>query len=365
MKKNRIILLIIVILLLIITIVLIISNTKDTLSNKENQFAVEDTTGITKIFIADKNNNFVTLKKVDNTASWTVNDTFSAIKENVFTLLKTIMEVEVKIPVPKNGADHIMRMLATTSTKVEIYKQAYRINIFGIRWFPYEKNVKTYYVGVPTQDNMGTYMVMEGSDTPYIVYIEGFRGFLSSRYSPFVKDWRDHTIFRMKYKQIKSVEVIMHEKPEESFIAEKTGIRDFIVQSGDKSKKINYDTLKIMDLFSSFEDIRFESFLNDLDELTKDSIKNSPPYITINVVDTTGKVTKVETRLMKAPPSQIDQLGNEVLWDRDRLYAYINNGKDLVVVQFFVFGRLFKPLSFYVYGYKESYNPYQDFKIIQ
>jgi len=110
---------------------------------------------------------------------------------------------------------------------------------------------------------------------------------------------------------------------------------------------MNYDTIKIMDLFSAFSDIRFEAIVNDLDTLKKDSILTSKPYIVINVEENNGKMHNITTFLRKAPPDETDAEGNPVLYDRDRLYASINDKKDFVIIQFYTFGSIFKPLSYY------------------
>jgi hypothetical protein len=365
MKKNRLPIIIILVLALLV-IFLVIKSKTNTIDSVNNQFAVDDTSSITKIFMADKNNNSVKLTRKD-AGSWLVNDTFRASKEVMVTLLKTVMSLDVKQPVSKSGKEQIMKLLATNSTKVEIYQRVYRIDLFDkIKLFPHEKLTKTYYVGLNTQDNQGTFMMIENSEEPYIVYIEGFRGFLNTRYSPMVKDWRDHSIFSIRYNQLKSVEVTIANDPKGSFVAVKKSPRDFDVRMlADKSLSIPYDTLKIMDLFASFENIRYEALMNDLEKTEKDSILNSDPYINLSIESVDGNKVSVKTFLMKASPDQIDQIGNEVKYDRDRLYALINDNKDLVLIQFYVFGRLFKPLSYYIYGAKEEPSKTGKFEIIK
>jgi hypothetical protein len=364
MKKNRLSI-IIILALSALVLFLIFKSKTNTIDNSSNQFAVDDTASITKIFIADKNNNTVMLSRKDSSV-WMVNDTFRASKDVVVSLLKTIMSLDVKQPVSKSGRQQIMKLLATNSTKVEIYQNVYRIDLFDkIKWFPHEKLTKTYYVGSPTQDNLGTYMLLKGAEDPYIVFIQGFNGFLNTRYSPMVKDWRDHTVFSLKYNQINSVQVNIHGDPMGSFSVIKKSPRDFEVKMlSDKLKFIAYDTLKIMDLFASFENVRFETLLNDIDKTEKDSIFMSGPYITINIEEADGKKMTVKTFLMKASPNQIDQLGNSIEYDRDRLYALINDDKDLVLIQFYVFGRLFKPLGYYCYGAKDEPTNTGNFEII-
>jgi len=349
MRKNRVALILLIVLAGISAFLLIYKNRTNTLDKESSSFAVEDTSSITKVFLADKQNNTVTLTK-NNPGNWTVNNEFKASKDIVNMLLKTIMSVEVREPVSKAGSPQVIKMLASTSVKVEIYQRVYRINLFDkIKLLPHEKKTKTYYVGGATQDNKGTYMLIDGSEEPYVTHIFGFNGFLTTRYSPLLKDWREHTIFNLKYNQIKSFSLQITDKPEGSFSATKKSPRDFdIIALKDKIPVQNYDTLKIMDLFSSFNDVRFEILLNDMDKLKKDSIANSLPYNIITLEDMEGKKYSITTFLRLAPPDQIDQEGKPVLYDRDRLYALINDKKDLVLIQFYVFNMIFKPLDYYL-----------------
>jgi len=194
-------------------------------------------------------------------------------------------------------------------------------------------------------------MLIEGSEAPYITHIFGFNGFLTARFSTLVKDWRDRVIFSTKYNQIKSVSIRISDDRQNSFTAVKKSPRDFdIICLNDNKPVTAYDTLKVMELFSSFEDVRFEALVNDLDKLKKDSILASKPYIDILVEETNGKKQQVTTYLLPAPPDAIDQEGKAVIYDRDRLYALINDNKDLAIIQFYVFDMIFKPLKYYTEG---------------
>jgi len=351
MKKNRTAIILLLVLVVITLFLLVFKNRVNTLEEKFSNFAIDDTASITKVFLADKDNLTVTLTK-KSPGRWMVNDEFNASKDAIDMLLKTIMSIEVKEPVSKAGTPEVIRILATNSVKVEIYQKVYRIDLFGkIRLFPHEKITKTYYVGCPTQNNLGTYMLIEGSETPYITHIFGFNGFLTARFSTLVKDWRDRVIFSTKYNQIKSVSIRISDDRQNSFTAVKKSPRDFdIICLNDNKPVTAYDTLKVMELFSSFEDVRFEALVNDLDKLKKDSILASKPYIDILVEETNGKKQQVTTYLLPAPPDAIDQEGKAVIYDRDRLYALINDNKDLAIIQFYVFDMIFKPLKYYTEG---------------
>jgi hypothetical protein len=108
--------------------------------------------------------------------------------------------------------------MSAIAKKIEIYQIRPRINLFNkVKLFPRETLTKTYYIGDVTQDNQGTYMLMEGADEPYIVHIPGFRGFVSTRYSTVKADWRDFTVFKTPIGEIASVQVEFPLDPGQSF----------------------------------------------------------------------------------------------------------------------------------------------------
>jgi hypothetical protein len=350
MKKNRFALILLLVLVIVAVILIMSKSSKSTLDDYAH-FAVEDTASVTKVFLADKNNNTVLLTR-DTSGYWMVNKDYKASRAAMEILLKTIYSIDIKSPIAKKSHDNYIKSIASRSIKVEIYQQVYRINLFNkIKLFKHEKCTRTYYVGFDTQDNAGTVMLMEGSEVPYVIYIPGFNGFLSTRYSAFEKDWRDHTVFNIKYSDIKSITLRFPSDPENSFKAEKKGTRDFIIKSLANDKQItDYDTIKVLDLFASFVNLRHEVFVNDLPK--KDSIIKSTPFHILTVEDNNGNSYSIKTfHKRSVDNSDTDPYYNFSPYDRDRFYALINNDKDLVLLQFFVFDNVIRPLAFYMKGF--------------
>jgi hypothetical protein len=349
--RKRWLYLIILVLLVALALGLFLKNRQVNTLDEDSDYAVADTGIITKIFLADKKNNTVLLKK-DSIGKWTVNDKYAASDYSIRLFLKTLMSIDVKSPVSKEAQANMVKIMAGNSVKVEIYQKAFRVDLFDyIRWFPYERLAKTYYVGFATQDNTGTYMLMEGSSTPYIVHIPGFKGFLSTRYSVLEKDWRDHTIYNYHYKDLASVSIWMPEYPGQSFKAKKKGLRDFelhrLLDYNKESPEriIGYDTLELMDLFSSFEDVRYETLIDEMTKEKQDSILKAVPFHVITLETVSGEINTLKTWHKKGGNTVLDTTMQPSLWDPDRLYALINNGSDFTLIQFFVFDRILRPLN--------------------
>lgn len=349
LKKKRNIFLVVFIALLIVFIA-ITSNTDSTLNKKDSNFSVRDTASITKIFIADNGTNEVLLQRTRK--GWRLNKKFPANKRSIDFLLETIKKIKVKAPVSKASRNNVVKRLAGSSIKVELYQNVPRINFFNrIKLFYHEKRTKVFFVGDVTQNNLGTYMLMEGAKNPYIVYIPGFRGFVSIRFSPKPDDWKSHIVFNKNLADIKLVKVENKKDPKESFtvkVIDAMGNYN-VTRLSDNSTIRNYDTLKLLNFLTSFKDLRYESRLNTLLPPQKiDSIIHTPPIYKISLIDTSNDTIRVimfnKNRLPDAISKAYEQL---VPVDLDRFYGLINNGQDFVLMQFYTFDKVLRPLSYY------------------
>ena len=348
MKKNRKFI-IAVIVLGVIAIALILTNSKTTFKRALSDFAVDDTSNVTKIFMSDKNNNNLTLTRVQKD-KWLVSNKYPASKANIELLLGTMMGLQVKETVPKAALENIIRDLAVIAVKVEIYQWKYRINLFDIvHLFPHEKLTKVYYVGGPIQSNQGSYMIMEHSSVPFVVYLPGLRGFVTPIYSPIEKYWRDYSIFKKTVQQIESVKMEFPSDPANSFEIKNNSNLNFRLISLTNNQPVPvFDTLKVLNFLASFRNINFEVILNDLDPHRKDSILATTPYCIISVTDTSHTIQSIKTYRRGATPGEMDDFGNAAPYDRDRLYALVNDGKDFTLVQYFVFDKILRPMSFFM-----------------
>ncbi len=349
MKKNRNII-IITIILIIIAVALFMQNHYSTLDKYETDFSVNDTASITKIFIADKNVNAVTISREGG--HWILDGESLANTKIVNTLLSTLKRIKVKSPVSLASHNSVVKRLSSIGKKVEIYQEVYGIDMFGIKLFKHEKLTKVFFVGDVTKDNLGTYMLMDGAERPYIVYLPNFRGFISPRFSPMIDDWRSHVVFSDKLADIKSLKLYFADRDSMGFkleVIDAMGNYE-ITRLRDGSKVESYDTLKVLNMLTSFADLRYESRLNNILPPQKiDSIVNSPSLFELTLVnkdeDTTYMKCFKKNRISEEIANQYEKLTPV---DHDRFYALINGGDDFVLMQFYVFDKVLYPLDYYL-----------------
>ncbi len=347
--KNLRYKLMIVALLAVVAIILLMQNSKGTLSREIGDFAIHDTTAVTRIYLADMRGNEVLLTKVQP-GIWTLNDTLSARIESVNRLLSSMFRMAVQSPVSRASYNNVITTLATNSVKVEVYEYLPRINIFNlVKLFYREKLSKVFYVGEPTSDNQGTFMLMEGSDTPFIVYLPGLRGFLSARFSANPNDWRNHTIFAISPHEIRSIRMEFPLTPEESYLIEKFDRNDLkITRLADNQAITSFDMNRVMNFINGYRNIRFESIVEKSPGINRDSIIRSVPQHIITLTDTAGVEQRIKTFRRQNFSYLLDDEYDPYPWDMDRFYGLVNDEKDFVLLQYFVFDPVTRPLSYFV-----------------
>jgi hypothetical protein len=351
MKKNNRITIIIAALLVVIAGVLIWNNRYlSTLQGEASDFQVWDTASVTKIYLADRRENESLLERQED--GWTLNGIYKAHPKQVNYLLTTLYKIRIKMPVSVASHDNIVKQLASQSTKVEIYQMVPRINLFDrIKLFYHEKRTKVFYVGDATMDNSGTFMLKEGADKAYIVYIPSFRGFISTRFTANPDDWRDHTIFHEKLADIQSVEIDFNEDPEGSFRIDNIGRHQYKLTRLCDNKDLPYDTLKVINFLTSFSDLRFEAlFTNTMEQERIDSITSSPFVHNVVLTSKNGSTQDMKTFKKLVLNGVTDMSGDYGDVDHDRMYALIDGGKDFVLIQNYVFDKVLHDVRYFEAG---------------
>jgi hypothetical protein len=335
MKKNQRIFLLLII-LAAAAAWLYYKKSAPTIKGELRDFAVKDTASIDKLFLADRDGNTVTLVRqaVDR---WMVNNKFIARQDAVDNLLYTISAVEVRSPVGKNLYNNTMKLMAAKAVKIEIYSG--------------EKILKTYYVGHPTMDNLGTFMYLESSSVPFITHIPGFNGFLSTRYFTKEAEWRNKFIFRLNPRRITEVEVMDLARPYRSFLLQRQSDSSYVVKKTTDNQFINpVDVTKIRSFLLAFEDTYFERIENRAEKSLVDSILQTGPFASIMVkMDDGGGKQLICYRMPPNPEGslQIKFDGKPQPFDLDRFYGKMSGDSALLVCQYMHFDRIFKdPANF-------------------
>jgi hypothetical protein len=328
---NKTLLYTLILLLLTVGIYFFIFDTKDnSYSSDEAGFTVKDTGSIGKLFLVSNKGESILAERTDS--GWMINKKYHALPSALNLVLITLNEQAALYPVTKNAYDNVIKGMAADAIKVEIYDRA-------------GKKMKVIYVGGTSVNNSGTNMMLEGHQ-PYVVQVPGFNGYLTSRFTTNLKDWRDRTVFNIPASEIKSVSIQYPEKPFNNFEIKRENGTLVIKSDTTVTAGLDGPNMHRANLFLDyFTNINCEGFLNGLPD-NDTTIKTAPKRSTIEVTGMHGQHQLVDVYWMalNKRSKNVTSADHDVPddYDADRLYAVINNYKDTVMIQQFVFGKIFR-----------------------
>ena len=319
----------------LIGIILYSQSNENHLSNEDaRDFAIKNINKIDKIFLASKDGVSITLTKKED--HWLVNNRFIAREDRIKTLLNTAQKIHTKNRISKKKIKRVIKNLSATHIKAEFYSKG--------------KLKKCYFVGGETQEGNGTYMLLidpgtqQNAKKPFVTSIRGFQGYLTPRYEPLIDNWRDLKIFHFPKNRIKSVEMQYPNNIDNSFKIEIEDNQYIVSQNG---KKVEAESKKIKLYLMNFKTISAERLVPKLglgkDIMTR--LKASSPYFKLTVTDLSGKSNTVIGYRRSAEIGETNAMGIPLKYDPDRFYGMCFGGKELTILQYYVFDPLLKTVK--------------------
>ncbi len=301
---------------------------------QDYDFAVQDTASIDKIVLSDKSPSTVTLERNEN-GVWMVNGKYEARRSSIKYLLETLYDVQMKSFIPKSAHQTVIKRMAVSRIEVEVYTNG-------------ELN-KTLFVGLDTQDQLGTYMMLKNASEPFITHIEGFNGYLTSRF--FTKEhlWRDRAIARIASNNLARVEILYADSLQASFNLTFDEDNTPTMVNPETNAPINFSTPKVNKYKAAFKNVSYEGLITPEDAIwaKKDSIINSLPVMEIKIESKDGEKHQILAFRKEATEETKAMFENEELaYDPSRMYALVDN-KEFVLIQFFGLQHVLKPARWF------------------
>lgn len=298
-------------------------------------FGIEDTSLVDKIFIADMDGGQVTLTRPESGRLWDLNGKYKAREDAVKLLLKTFRRASVQGPVAEAARPNVIRLLSARGKKVEIYQGG-------------ERPAKTWYVGTATPSHTGTYMVLETpegrSAEPYVVHMEGFTGYLSTRFFTSEREWRHTGIFNYPDRSLSYIEVRILETEGESYALSASRDGQLVLSDLEGNPLPYLDTTGVQDHFLRFKKVHLETYRSRLDPEVEDSLRHASAAFELTAIGQNGRRSDVYVHWKPRTGLDRDELGQTMEHDGEQLYGVTTDG-EVVLLQRFVFDPLLRPLS--------------------
>ena len=230
----------------------------------QKNFAINDSINISKIIMSDKSGNSILLKKNKN--NWTVNNKYEVWQRQIDYTLKVMEDIRIKSSVSEKKIDYVIKNIATTGVKIELFQD--------------DKRIRSYYIGGNTKDYQGTYMMMEDSETAYIMHIPDRNpGILNPKFGiegiqVNENIWRTPAVIDYSKKDIKKIVFKDNINPEQSFTVdlENLSLYNF------KEQKVVIDKTLLSYWTLAFKDLKCGAYKPNLEKDNFDLIKKI--YIT-------------------------------------------------------------------------------------
>jgi len=291
-------------------------------------FAVKNTDEITRIFLADRSDRRVMLERKDG--YWLYNGKYKARPTAMQTLLETIQKINVLYIPPKAAEGSMIKSLAAEGITVEIYGKN-------------NERLKRYYVGGVTNDERGTYLIMEGAEQPYVAHIPSFIGQLRARFLLNEDDWRDRSVFSEKPEAIQFISVEYPQQKSESFQLEKVDKATYAVKPLFSTTPVSASPQRkgIAEAYLlQFESLGAEGF--ETTNPLRDSVRALVPFAIVKLMRTDSSM-----QVARFWPVSVDQdykTGESYI---NRYFTDLNDGEAFLLTQERVFGRIFRGYGFF------------------
>lgn len=296
-----------------------------TLNSWDMEFAVPNVSDIHRIYILDRNG--LSADLIRNGDHWLYNGKYKARASAMEVLLKTIQKVRVWYVPTQTAESHMVNTLAQHSVKVQIFDKDNR-------------QIKCYYVGGVTNDERGTFMIMDKAERPYVAHLPGFVGQIALHYMLGDDNWRDRTVFDEKVESIEKVSVEYPKMKSESFVIEKTGKAEYAVKPYfPTTRPIEAEQRKGAPeaYLLGFEKLVAEAIENQAVEI-RDSVTQLTPYAIVSLRRADGSERRVRFWINQTQENYEGEV------HINRLLA-LDDKNDFYLVQTQVFGPIFRRYS--------------------
>lgn len=303
----------------------------------QSDFNIQDTTSLDKMIITKTTGEKAELTR-NAKGEWMINGKYKARPDAINLIMHTLQNVKVKARVGNAARNSVIRNIAVYHRKIQFFSKG--------QW------IKTWYVGNPTSDRIGTYFLLETpeggkSSEPYIMDLARFHGQLDTRFFTEEEDWRYTGIFNYSPKDIKEIKLTNREKPGDGFTLRMTAGNKMELFDNMGGKINGFDTLTARAYTYGYKKIHFEHVAKRLSYESLDSMKKTTPFYSITVTDAANQVNKIDLYQMKNHDKVADFSGKIYEWNPSRLYAILPTG-EAVVVQYYSIDKILRPVSVFM-----------------
>lgn len=302
--------------LCVIVLALITSCSNDKAS-KEIRFDVVNTESIGKIELTSKDLGAQSLIRKRDT--WWLSDSVLVRPDAIENILKILPSVRVKYYPPKAAWEYMINA---------IQQEGVHLSLFDLD----NHLIKSMYLGGTTNDETGTYAMIDGSSQPYVIHVPGFNGNLATRFKISNADWRDRMIIAENTDDIESLSIDYRDNPEQGFKIAQTN-RDQYSVTDIHQLQIKFSVPLLKTYLDGYKRVGCEGIENDFKN--KSLVLANHSFATMQL--------KIKGKPMRSIKFYtMESVGEE---GRERLFVYDN--RDFYLAQLRILQKLFRSIDYF------------------
>jgi hypothetical protein len=303
----------------------------------DRDFSIENLEDIGRISLKSKI--YPELVFTRNGESWLINGKYPVNDLTFPNFLATLTRLQMVYLPPKESMPRIVEDTKTNGIRIKIYDRQNQM-------------LKDYYIGAETADDRGTFYLMEGSNTPYVMGIIGFEGSIRNRMLYNMDGWRSKNVFSENPDSIKFVEIEYLYDPQNSFAIRREKNRFVLDRIGvlTKFEPIALNNSVAEAYLSQFR--KLDSEANDNDNPNRDLIRSHEEFAHIRIGYMNGKIKSLH--LIAKEEIEFDKTTkkySDIDVDDRFFIKYSNN--DLQLIKFTAMNKILVPFN-YFYGRVEG-----------
>jgi len=328
--KHTWIYIILVVSLILVAVYLYLKDEKNTLDPDVSDFSLEkEEVSALDSMVLIRNHKRLKLHRSNN--RWYVNAQMYAREKAVSQFLNVLEDLQVESPAQKSNRQELLELIRSNPIYVSLYCGNDLIKNYLVEDSEYKKGV--------------TYMMMKGSNEPFVMSLPGFRGNLATLYKLDPQYWRDKTLFDYSALDIKSIKVRYPSNMEHSFYLNYEG-DVFRLQSLSENKFIeDFNGSRAARYFSYFTNVRFDRIIQD-DKKLLDSLEEAIPYCIFEIMDNRQHMVRLETYRKKSEVEH-DAFGQKSYYDLNYLYGRFKGAEEILLIKYTEFDPLLKEINYF------------------
>lgn len=286
----------------------------------DRQFAYPEFEDVARIFIADRRDHKVSLTR-GGVTGWLADG--KPANENVLkNLIGVLRAVDIRTLPTRKAIPNMINTLASEGIRVQLYDED-------------GQELRDYYIGGSTQDELGTFAIMDGSENPYVVHLPHFTGNIRARFNHWGDEWRDRVYYRVDPDKVELFSIEYPKQRDKSFKLERDGeafkISPFYA-TGQATLPVSRGLAERA--LSEYENYYINRYENS-DEESISAAKTALPFaiVTVKQAGEDAQTMEIYPRYDEATFMNDPKTGEEIVeGGLNAFTAFINGGEDWVLL---------------------------------